>query len=484
MVGPVVSQPVDTGDMQGLLARAYGHLPHARYLLCAVTDPAAARAWLGDLAADISTADKRDEGCAAVVAFTAEGLAALGLSGDALATLPRPLKEGIATPHRSRILGDVGASDPAAWRWGGPANPAVHVLLVLYAPTAEELAREYADRTAAFEGALVEVGTPIEGLLEGGKEHFGFMDGLSQPVIKGWPRRTSSKRPPAPPPPVKWEEVNPGEILLGYPDNYEKPAEGPTVAATKTATALLPQAPWAPKRRHLGHNGTFLVFRQLAQDVGAFRRFVEEASRASAARGTPLSPEKVGAKLVGRWASGASLTVHPDTDPGEAGTNDFGYHETDQAGFGCPLGAHVRRSNPRDSDPDNAETALRASKNHRILRRGRPYGLPPADPPNESGEALDADRGLLFLCLNSDFERQFEFVQHTWLENPFFAGLHGEADALTGARPDDRPGCFTVPDRPVRRHLTGLPRFVTTVGGGYFFLPGIKALRYLASMAE
>lgn len=478
-----MTRPVETDDMQGLLARAYGHLPHARYLLCAVVDGAKARAWLGRLVDGISTAGKRDDGCAAQVAFTAAGLAALGVPDDALATLPRPLLEGIATSHRSRILGDVGASDPVMWRWGGPENPAVHVLLVLYAPTPEEMGREYAERAAAFEGALVEVAAPIEGLLRDGKEHFGFMDGLSQPVIKGWPRRTSSKRPPAPAPPVKWEEVNPGEILLGYPDNYEKSAEGPTVAATRAATDLLPAAPWAPGRRHLGHNGTFLVFRQLAQDVGAFRRFVADASRAGEARGTPLSPEKVGAKLVGRWASGASLTVHPDTDPGEAGTNDFGYHEHDQAGFGCPLGAHVRRANPRDSDPDNAEKALRASKNHRILRRGRPYGLPPADPPTSPGEELDADRGLLFLCLNSDVERQFEFVQHTWLENPFFAGLHGEADALTGARPDDHPGCFTIPDRPVRRHLTGLPRFVTTVGGGYFFLPGITALRYVASMA-
>ena len=467
--------------MQGLVSRAYGQLPHARYLLCAVDDPAAARAWLGRVAPGVSTAARRDEGCALIVAFTHAGLEALGLDDDALATLPRPLQEGIVTTHRSRILGDTGPSDPSRWRWGGPANPAIHVLVVIYAPDEAELERELAERRQAFAGALTEVGPPIDGLLKGGSEHFGFADGLSQPVIKGWPRRTASVRPAAPAPPIKWEEVNPGEVLLGYADNYEKPAAGPTVAARGDARSLLPVAPWAPGRRHFGHNGSFLVFRQLAQDVPAFRRFTEAASQASAARGAPLSPEKVGAKMVGRWPSGASLVVFPDADPGEPGTNDFGYHEQDQAGFKCPAGAHVRRSNPRDSSSESAEKALVSSKNHRVLRRGRPYGLPLVDPPTQPGEEADADRGLLFLCLNSDFERQFEFVQHTWLDNGFFAGLCGEVDPVVGPQPRGG-GTFTVPDVPVRRRFTGVPEFVTTVGGGYFFLPGIRALQYLASL--
>lgn len=467
--------------MQGLVARAYGRLPHARYLLCAVADPAAARAWLGQVAPGVSTAAGQDEGCGLIVAFTYAGLAALGLDDEALATLPRPLQEGMVTPHRSRILGDTGPSDPSGWRWGGPANPAIHLLVVIYAPDEAELARELAARREAYAAALTEVAAPIDGLLKGGSEHFGFADGLSQPVIKGWPRRTRSVRPAAPPPPIKWEEINPGEIVLGYPDNYEKPAEGPTVADRGDARSLLPAAPWAPGRRHLGHNGTFLVFRQLTQDVAAFRRFTEQASQASAARGEALSPEKVGAKMVGRWPSGASLVVFPDADPGEAGTNDFGYHDKDQAGFNCPAGAHVRRSNPRDSSAESAEKALVSSKNHRVLRRGRPYGLALVDPPTQPGEEAGAERGLLFLCLNSDFERQFEFIQHTWLDNGFFAGLCGEVDPVAGPQPDGG-GIFTVPDVPVRREFTGVPQFVTTMGGAYFFLPGVRALRYLASL--
>lgn len=481
MARPPVTPPLETADMQGLIARAYGHLPLARYLLCSVTDAAAARAWIGSVAPGVSTAARRDEGCGLILAFTHAGLAALGLPDDALATFPRPLQEGMVTAYRSRILGDDGPSDPHNWRWGGPSNPAIHVLVVIYAPDDAELERELAERRAAFDGGLAEVAAPIEGILQGGAEHFGFADGLSQPVLKGWPRRTASVRPAAPPPPIKWEEVNPGEVLLGYPDNYDKPAEGPTVAARGAAASALPPAPWAPGRRHLGHNGTFLVFRQLAQDVAAFRSYVAAASAASAARGEPLSPEKVGAKMVGRWASGASLVVHPDSDPGEAGTNDFGYHEHDQTGLRCPLGAHVRRSNPRDSSAESAAKSLVSSKNHRVLRRGRPYGLPLADPPTRPGEEADAERGLLFLCLNSDFERQFEFVQHTWLDNGFFAGLCNEVDPLVGAQPGQGGG-YTVPDAPVRRRLTGVPRFVTTVGGAYFFLPGIRGLEYVARL--
>ncbi|HET9443260.1 MAG TPA: Dyp-type peroxidase [Acidimicrobiales bacterium] len=473
---------LDLDDMQGLVARAYGHLPFARYLLCEIAEPAKARAWLGGVAGEVNTAARREEERSLVVAFTWTGLARLGLDDEALATFPRPLQEGIVTEHRSRVLGDAGPSDPTGWRWGGPANPAVHVLVVLYAATLEGLDADHRRHRAAFAGGLVEVGDPIEGLLaDGGREHFGFADGLSQPLLKGWPKRTRSVQPPALPPPIRWEEVNPGEIVLGYPDNYDKPAEGPTVAARTDRGSLLPEATWARGRRSLGHNGSFLVFRQLAQDVAAFRRFVDAASRASAARGTPLPPALVGAKMVGRWASGASLVVHPHTDPGEAGTNDFGYHDEDQAGLRCPAGAHVRRTNPRDASSSNPAKALVSTKNHRILRRGRPYGLPLADPPTRPGEEEAAERGLLFLCLNSDFERQFEFVQHTWIENGFFAGLRGEVDPLVGTQPAGG-GSFTVPAPPVRRRLDGVPTLVTTKGGGYFFLPGVRALRYLAAI--
>ncbi len=473
---------LQVGDMQGLVGRGYGHLPFAYYVLCRVGDPAAARAWLGQVAGLMFTADQeKDDRPALNLALTYEGMAALGLPDDALATFPRAMQEGMVTDHRSRVLGDQGASDPARWRWGGPGNPDPHVLVILYAKTSDELTAAYEAGRVEWQagGALTEVVEPVLGCLMDGTEHFGFVDGLSQPIIKGWPTRTGSVHPPVPPTPAVFADVEPGEVLLGYRDSYDRPAEGPTVADGSLAGEL-PPAAWSPRRRDLGRNGSYLVFRQLAQDVPGFRRFVQAASEATSAGATPLSPAQVGAKMVGRWASGASLVLFPDADPGQADTNDFGYHGTDAGGQACPMGAHIRRSNPRDGG-DDPEAALRSTMTHRILRRGRPYGLQLLEDGTEPGHRPEAERGLLFLCLNTDLERQFEFVQHTWVNNRTFAGLYDESDPLIGLQPA-AGGRFTIPAAPVRHRLTGLPELVVTVGGAYFFLPGVKAVRYLAGL--
>ncbi|MFN2607673.1 MAG: Dyp-type peroxidase [Acidimicrobiales bacterium] len=477
---------LDLGGMQGLVARAYGHQPFSRYLFLAIGDPAAARRWVGELLPEVDTAAHRpsgaEPGTCVNVAFTCAGLERLGLGADALATFPRPLAEGIVTGHRSRILGDVGPNAPSGWRWGGPATPAVHVLVLLYAATREALDAATDGRRAAWTagGALSEAAPPIDGRIldPPGVEHFGFADGLSQPVVKGWPgaEEASSTRPPAPVAPIKWTQVNPGEVVLGCDDNFGTPAEGPTVGGRSRAGAGLPVAPWARGRRHLGHAGTWLVARQLAQDVAGFRRYVQEAGV-----GPGSSPELLAAKMVGRWPNGAPLVLAPDhEDPAVAAANDFGYH-VDQYGVRCPVGAHIRRSNPRDSSADHPERARKSTLNHRILRRGRSYGLQYLDPPTRPGEEAGAERGLMFLCLNTDVERQFEFVQGTWLANRSFGGLYGEVDPVTGNQPEGG-GRFTRPADPVRRPVTGLPSFVTVRGGGYFFLPGLAALRYLAAM--
>jgi Dyp-type peroxidase family len=478
-------ETLELAHMQGLVARAYGHLPFARYILARVADPAAARTWLAGIAGDVCTADQpEDDGPSINVAFTWDGLRHLGLSDDALASFPRPFQEGMVTPHRSRILGDHGASDPGQWRFGGPSSngdgAGVDVLLMVYARTEDGLDEECATRRAAYgpTGALQEITEPIEGRLADGHEHFGFADGLSQPIITGWPSRRGSQRPPAPATDSRFAEVAPGEVLLGYRDNFGKPAVGPTVADTAAARPL-PPAPWSRGRRDLGRNGSFLVFRLLAQDVAAFRHSVETAAIAAGSRGETVHPDRLAAKMVGRWKSGASLIASPDTDPGAAGTNDFGYHDDDPDGMRCPLGAHVRRANPRDGAHDDPAVTLKSTRNHRILRRGRPYGerLPEGAEPGPD----DPERGLVFMCLNTDFERQFEFVQHTWLNNPAFSGLCGEVDPAVGPQPDGG-GRFTVPQDPVRHSMEGLPRFVTTRGGAYLFLPSVPALGYLASI--
>jgi hypothetical protein len=139
------------------------------------------------------------------------------------------------------------------------------------------------------------------------------------------------------------------------------------------------------------------------------------------------------------------------------------------------VGAHIRRANPRDSLGTDPGAARSGANRRRLLRRGRPYGPPlPASAPQHDGRA----RGMMFLCLNADIERQFEFVQQTWVNNPVFGGLYAERDPLIGAI--DGSGRFTVQAHPVSTRMSGLARFVQVVGGGYFFLPGMSALTYLA----
>jgi deferrochelatase/peroxidase EfeB len=189
--------------------------------------------------------------------------------------------------------------------------------------------------------------------------------------------------------------------------------------------------------------------------------------------------------MVGRWTSGAPLVLAPEEDnPDLADANDFDYARADPYGYRCPIGAHIRRAHPRDSlDPEpGSARSIALDKRHRLLRRGREYG-----PPLPVEEALsarapaaaDEDRGLHFICISANIARQFEFVHHTWINNPKFDGLYDDADPLLGAH-HPYGGTFTVQARPVRTRITDLPRFVHVRGGAYFFLPGIRALRYLA----
>ena len=468
---------METSLVQGLVASAYGHMPHAAYLLLGVADAGAARRWIGSIRGEVTTAAGKqvDRPCLNL-ALTHGGLGALGLGDDALASFPRPLQEGMVGGHRSRILGDVGANAPERWRWGAPDQPEVHVMLMLFAPTEDELAGEYERRRVQLtaDGGLHEIGEPLWGrVLAEGREHFGFADGISQPVLRGCGSSVSGEA-------ARFSEVAPGEFVLGYLDNYGRPARGPTVAAASDRGGHLPAAP-ERGRRDLGRNGSYLVMRQLAQDVPAFRRFVESATTGEGGA-DPMAAARLAAEMVGRWPSGTSLVHAPEADPDAVpDANAFGYHELDQDGLRCPLGAHVRRANPRDSSKKNPAQALRSANNHRLLRRGRHYGAPVADPPSRAEEEADAERGLLFLCLNGDIERQFEFVQHTWLNNPDFAGLNGEVDPVVGD-PEWSSGRFTEQREPVRRRIGGLSRFVTVRGGGYFFLPGIPALDYLAAL--
>ncbi|HYY58146.1 MAG TPA: Dyp-type peroxidase [Pyrinomonadaceae bacterium] len=465
-------------DMQGLLMSGYLHLSCANFMLLRITDGEAARRWLARLIERVTTGEGKQEGTSLNVAFTHRGLRNLGLDADTLDTFSRAFIEGMATPHRSRILGDAFENAPANWDWGGnDESKVIDVLLMLYAvdeTTLEELLRE--QRANFTASGMIEVLSLGAGRQPDINEHFGFADGMGQPVIEGAPKSNEA---------LPRNLIKAGEMLLGHINDYGKPADSPLVKPERDPQHLLDDAsafevtPDAMTvMRDLGRNGTYLVFRQLAQNVADFWKFLDEATVGPDGQPDRAASTRLAAKLVGRWPSGAPLVMSPDEDnPALAKEDDFGYFESDARGFACPIGSHIRRSNPRDALGPDSATALASANRHRILRRGRSYGHRQPDPRVDDG----VPRGLHFICLNGDIERQFEFVQQTWVNNPVFGGLHGEVDPIIGHL-DKGDAIMTVQADPLRTRVHNMRRFVTVKGGAYFFLPSIKGLRYLASL--
>ena len=480
---------VDLDDIQGLIARGYGKLPAACFLLLRIDDPAAARRWLAAVAGEIATGRTSPDEAAVHVAFTHPGLASLGLHPEALAVFPLEFAAGMTSPHRSRVLGDLEQNAPEHWSWGGPATPPVHLVLLLYAKNDPTLQAAAARQKAALaSGGLVQVlelpTTPLGDREQASREqvsreHFGFRDGISQPLVEG----LAKVGPPA-------NTIKAGEIILGYKNGYDRYTERPLLQPDADPDVLLPRDP-DPKGTgapDLGRNGSYLVIRQLRQDVRGFWQFLDRATRRPDGNSDAAARLRLAAKMVGRWPSGAPLVMAPEQDdPALAEANDFRYNLAGDAdGARCPLGAHIRRTNTRDSlDPaPGSQRSIDVANRHRILRRGRTYGEPltPNDalldvPPPHAGN----DRGLHFMCLNANIARQFEFIQHTWANSAKFNGLYDDPDPVTTAS-GELGSTFTVQASPVRRRVTGVPPFVTVLGGAYFFLPGIRAIRYLASM--
>ena len=440
-------------DIQGLVLSGYGHLDEAAYLFLQITDAVAAREWLARISPEIASAanwpqDKNNQKVKPTsrvnVAFTHAGLTAFGLNAATLASFSSEFKEGVTGVERSFILGDTEQSAPELWELGGPHNPSVHILLMLFAATTEMLSAICDQfRTQFATSKLVEIYCQYSSRLPDNHEHFGFHDSISQPAIEGSPQTVSPGQ----------EVIKAGEFVLGYKNEY----------------ALVPPM---PEPNMVGINGTYLVYRKLAQDVGAFQDYVKQA-----AKGDPTEATYLSAKIVGRWPSGAPLALAPDVDdPGLGGdgerNNNFKYASSDPNGYATPIGSHIRRTNPRDSVEGSATDSLTTSKRHRILRRGRTFG--PAFSDTNSTEP----RGVLFVALNADIQRQFEFIQQTWVGDPKFSGLYNDKDPLIGN--SDGTNQLTVQRKPIRKALLNIPRFVVVKAAGYFFMPGISALGIIA----
>ena len=415
------------------------------------------------------------------LAFTWHGLRALGLDEDSLQTFPYEFRRGMA--ERAHVLGDTGISAPEHWEFGGkhpqgPPPEELHVVLMLYGRNEDVLRDVLAhqrERLAArgIQELYCQRAHHLREEKHGQtyfREHFGFRDGISQPVVRGF---NEAERQPA-------DDDSPiatGEFLLGHDNEYEEKPHSPSVPASRNLRGWLGDAE-EQGRKDLGLNGTYLVLRKLRQDVNGFQSFLDKnlSLADGCAESEARRKEWLKAKLIGRWPDGEPLRPGENESPASnphGPDNTFSYARSDPSGLGCPVTSHVRRANPRDSLAPDPALSLRMTRRHRILRRGITYD---AEPRPGGGTT---DPGLLFIALNTDLGRQFEFIQQSWLNFEKLGRLNDERDPVTSSQ---ESGMMTLPMKPLRRCVTGLQHFVTLKGGGYFFMPGVRALEFLANL--
>ena len=359
------------------------------------------------------------------LAFTWNGLRALGVPEQSLASFPDEFREGMAT--RADILGDTGPAAPECWV-GGLAGEDLHAIAILFSRTDEQCLRsieEHDKLLARTDGvrSLSFLDLNATPPFNYAHDHFGFRDRLSQPVMKG-----SGEEPT----PGSGAALEPGEFILGYPDE-----DGPVANL--------------PEPEVLSRNGSYLAYRRLQEHVAAFRDYLREHAD------TPEGQELLAAKFMGRWRSGAPLVLAPDEDDPELGAdpmrnNDYDYKEMDPFGYACPLGSHARRLNPRD-------TAHNMNR-RRMIRRGATYG--PALPDDAPDDGVDRGIAAFIICAN--LVRQFEFAQNVWINDKTFHELGNEHDPICGTQ--DGSLDFTVPKRPIRTVHKGIPAFTTLQGRG------------------
>ncbi len=487
-------------DLQALLRFGHGKLTDTCFMLLNVIDPAAAKKWLAGAPVSRAVVTTPPPATALHIAFSAEGLRALGVGKSIIEGFSDEFITGMTGDEgRSRRLGDTGVNSPEYWEWGGDPARVPHVLLMLYAAGNGIKALRNAIEDEAFANAfqlLKVLPTNDLGLIE----PFGFADGISQPDID-WAREQSTD-------PHERDRYSNrlavGEVVLGYPNEYGLYTTRPLIEPHDEIVSLLPNAEDAPLMKDFGRNGSYLVIRQLHQDVPGFWQFLDKECGS-----VPEKREKLAAAMVGRERDGSPLVPVvgesiPGIEPNHL-ANHFHY-DTDPAGHRCPIGAHIRRANPRTGDFPPGITGLfsrlkrifgfghrrqdedliASSRFHRLLRRGRGYG--PILPPEEAvkPDAPAAERGLQFVVLVANISRQFEFVQNAWAMNGAFGGVLHERDPIVGTREPLADGgatdTFTRPDPAgPSRKTCHLPQFVTVRGGGYFFMPGIRALQYIAA---
>ena len=415
----------------------------ATYIALRIDDRAAGRELLRRISAVVSSSADPQSPLSDTwvsVALTCNGLRTLGVPEAAIDSMAWEFRQGMAS--RAKELGDFGESAPENWEAPFQTTD-VHVVVVAVAPTRERL-----DEVLANARRTYETTTGIEAIwrqdchaLPDDKEPFGFKDGISHPAIEG------SGIPGTNP---KEAPLKAGEFVIGYRDEMN--------GIQRTEPEIL------------GKNGTYVVFRKLHQRVAEFRKYIQANSNG------PEDEELTAAKMMGRWRSGAPLALCPFHDDKKIGedpklNNNFLFEEDDPIGLKTPTGSHIRRTNPRDAK------IAGVARIHRMIRRGTAYGpILPEGVLEDDG----VDRGLVFAFVGAYLGRQFEFVQSQWINDGVFIGANEDKDPTVGSMGPNES--FTIPKKPLRRRLNGIPRFVVTRGGEYCFMPGIKALKWIADL--
>jgi Dyp-type peroxidase family len=394
--------------------------------------------------------------------FTKDGLTRLMI--EERPQLDEPFEKGADHPETTAAL-----HDPPKFRWLSKFTSDRIDGVFLFTGPDRSSVMSRSDELLTYLGSSVkivysEVGITRPGA-QRGHEHFGFLDGISQPGIRGLtPAADPVRRPDEglPGEDLLW----PGEFVFGYPGQHP---EHPTKEGPPPPMA----APWM-------RNGSYMVFRRLEQKVPEFRRFVaEQAARLG------MDRELLAARIVGRWKSGAPLELAPLRDDPRLGdddnrNNDFEFGN-DPFQRKCPYAAHIRKVYPR------GDLAEAEAQKHRIMRAGIPFG-----PEVAAGETTTRQsRGLLFVCYQTSIERQFEYIQKNYADNPeFVTGKRRPGgDAVTpeldpiigqapgnGARQMDEP----YPNYPAGSRRTALvipEQFVKLTAAAYFYIPSISALR-------
>jgi Dyp-type peroxidase family len=521
---------LDLHDIQGNIVKAYGRygFPKGRYVFFSVCERLAARQFVQALVPYVTTSSPwRERGAhsgspvpevTTNIAFSYHGLRELGVPRASLQTFPDEFAMGMKA--RRDILGDDGVSAPERWDpiWQSP-DP-VDIFVAIHGQDEACLARRYEEILTLLQhsrgGVKLLIGHRGEGgrddlpyqaasaiYIDGApspKEHFGYTDGISDPFFKGTGAHESNLvgggkvTHLSPETRLGWEALETGEFLLGYKDE-----------------AL--ELPEAPSPKLLSHNGTFMVYRKLHENVGSFDAYLDHVGAEY-----PGGREALAAKFAGRWRNGAPLARFPrEQDANEfaekwqaaklaiAQSKDKEERERNKARFAelnaqfvafdyaddldggrCPLGAHTRRANPRSALEFGKllafETPGGLSNRRRLIRRGLPYG--------DTSKKRDdkGEQGIIFMALNASLRRQFEFVQQQWMNYGNDFRLANDKDPMVGNQGSDERGhgtgqmvIQTATDDPQPPFFCSkLPRFVETRGGEYFFIPSLTALRMIA----